>query len=164
MLKRDVFPFFLLYLGIFIRWEAVMESSWALVSRMAMGLVQAITALAILTAFAYHTKFIEMVRGRRVHPLRFSMAGLLVAGMLTFYNLFQANDPLLIALVTLLIVLLFLRGRMLFAALEELLPLRDLDIQMFLPIYPPRARADLVRIDCGLILLLLLPFLAKSFH
>jgi hypothetical protein len=135
-----------------------------LISLAAMGILSTVAALAILTAFAHRFKCEEMITKTPIFAIIYSLVGLLVAGLLTFYEVFTLRDLVLDCLLVLLGAVLFFAGRQLFTLLTELLPLRDQDLVLMFPRFPPTERSDLFRVDALLILILLMPFLAKFFH
>jgi hypothetical protein len=151
-----------LYLVALARFEAIAgDIDEGLLAMIGMAFMRTAIAYAVLLMFAHWHYWRQRVSKRPLMRLGYAVIGLLSTAVATLYEVFKVTDGPFDLTLGVIAIVLWWRGASMFEALAETIPLRDRDVRMMFPIYPPVERLDLVRFDAVIVLVLLLPVLVS---
>lgn len=156
--------FIFAYFLIFVRYELLSNQTDKLILPFLIGGIYSAVSLLVLIIFSQQIKYIEIVKRKKISVIYIWFAGLLALGMPTLYNIFSFVDKALLVLIGCFSIFLLFKGREFLYSLEKFMPLKDYDLKMLFPTYPPRERLDLIRLDMVLVIMLVMPFIVELFH
>jgi len=131
------------------------------VTNVATGALLTGLAFCPIVIFAYWFVWKQVATKRRSFRASYSVAGVLSLCCGTMYKMEILGDRLFIALSLPLLIWLYIFGRQVMQSIVDLVPLREVDYRAAFPIFPPRERLDLIRLDCILGLTLAIPVLGR---